>query len=588
MSFCITAGMNLDNEDGYEKHGSIWYKYNYCNEPSQLLKTKSDNNLRIVKALVFDHKETDLLEIDINPKNLINVLGNYFIIEYDLNNGTIIFITDLNASEPLFYYSSNEKFAISDNFWEIVNIIKPTFGDLDIDNIREQTLFAYPFFNGTFLKNVFYVYPATINVYKMENKQITSNSYFQIRYSPINDLSQEQAINRIDEILNQSFKQINKSYPGKVFGVGLSGGLDSRIIPHYALKNGLKLKSFIIGEKKPRKFFLSRDHKSSRQLSKIYNLNHSEYEFSSLPLLTKHRIDIQKNPTGGSQIFFILNEEQFNFDILLTGASGMIVGSEIPININDASEEELLQMIFFHCSKVRYVSIFRDRVRRVMKELFNISYENKTKNPDWITRIDSNKTEEKVQEKIRSFIQERKQQEYKNLDIFEQYFIFFLGSRNRYGAFESISGRKKAVSIWFPFIFKETMNWKQEWFLDRRLLKELINLKIPETKYVKAQNHQLAIGENNKLKLKKIISLIDFILRGGGTGGNERWVNRTEFKHFSDKIMTNNTKWFFTIFDIASVYKKIRKEQPRFFEHMVKLKGILDTIENEDYIDFLS
>ena len=586
MSFCITSGMDIGSEKGYKKYGDIFYKFNVCYEPSELLEKKSNNKLRIVKALVFSPKSSELLNININSDILINVLGNYFIIEYDLDNRKITYATDMNASEPLFYYSYGDKFAISDNLWEIVNVIKPTFVDLDVNNIREQALFAYPLFNGTILKNVYYASPATINVYNMDTKLTISNRYYQIEYLPTGNISLNQAIEKMDQILNKAFKQIKKRYPDKVFGVGLSGGLDSRIIPHYALQNGMKLKSFIIGEKKPRKLFLSRDHKSARQLSQIYKLDHVELEYNSLSFEKKQLIDIKQNPSGGSQIF-IINKDQFNFDILLTGASGMIVGSEIPVNINSASDDQLLQMILCHCSKIRYVSLFRDRVNRVMKELFNIKWENKVNNPSWITRIDPEKTRETAQEKIKTFIYDRKKHSSANLDIFEEYFIYFLGSRNRYGAFESISGRKKAVSIWFPFMFKETMNWKKEWFLDRKALKQLICIKTPEVKNIRSQNHQLAIGEVDKLKIKKIIALIEFLIRGGGTGGNERWVNRREFKYFSDKVMANNTQWFYNIFDIANVYKTIRKEQPRFFEHLVKIKGVLDVIEKNEYIDFL-
>jgi len=56
-------------------------------------------------------------------------------------------------------------------------------------------------------------------------------------------------INKLDHFVDQAIKRIRDMNPKtSIFGLGLSGGLDSRVVAYYAKKNNLPLKTFIFGE----------------------------------------------------------------------------------------------------------------------------------------------------------------------------------------------------------------------------------------------------------------------------------------------------------------------------------------------------
>ncbi|TNZ97729.1 asparagine synthase, partial [Vibrio parahaemolyticus] len=111
------------------------------------------------------------------------------------------------------------------------------------------------------------------------------------------------------------------------FAVGISGGLDSRIIPYYAQKNGMQIEGFTIGLERPRKLFLSNDFNSANKIAEHFGLERRTLEYNSIPLKTQLDMESNLAPEVGSQIFKIVDVRELKSNVLITGASGFVIGA---------------------------------------------------------------------------------------------------------------------------------------------------------------------------------------------------------------------------------------------------------------------
>lgn len=82
----------------------------------------------------------------------------------------------------------------------------------------------------------------------------------------------DEAIDRLDTIITDSMYTLQDTFQGVTFGLGLSGGLDSRIVLHYAKKVGIDVHCFIYGDPYPHYPFASRDYKNALLIAKKYGI----------------------------------------------------------------------------------------------------------------------------------------------------------------------------------------------------------------------------------------------------------------------------------------------------------------------------
>lgn len=556
---------------------------------STLIISKSKNSLILGDIYNLNNIE-DVFETNWtkNPLELLKFLGSFSIVKLEKNK--LCFASTLGGLEYLFYYQDKEKFILTDNFWNIVSDIKPQFNDLDLEYIKEDIL--YPSFsrNNTYIKKIKILSPSSYGVFDTETKILEINSYFDYKYQ-VKEKKIDEAVEELDSILNLSMKYIKEKYGNVKYLVGISGGLDSRIIPHYALKNGLNLESYIFCKKRPHKILLSQDVKNSRKIVEKFKLKHTEITWKNKTLEDKILLDIRNNPVGMPQFMSYEDISKLDFDILLTGGSGFIVGSALPENkdLLKMNNEELRESIKNDLGRIYYSSsVFINRFERVIKYFFNIEYKFKVKDKAWKNKIFNLKDEKIIDKKISDYIFEKKKKGYSNLDIYEDIFCNSLGYKNRKGAFESHIGTQKSVSIYIPFLIKNCLSWKYEFLEERKLLNELIVKKIPEISNVTSQTYDLGPLESRHLKnVKKFLKVLTYIARGNGT-----YLNMIHFhdkkcysKFLSD--MNNNTEWFYNIFPIQSSIREISKNQILLSEKLWKAKRILDCIENRQYLEFI-
>lgn len=516
-------------------------------------------------------------------ERLSSVIGEFCFVHYSQLTGDLCFGTDRLGRETLFYHTDGKRMAVSDDFWQLAEYINAGPSDVDPQSVKESAALNYPLFYGTFIKNVYFVPPATYVVYSSCTRQVKFSQYWDLRYSPDPSIALSDAVKQMDDALQETFEQIRALNPRSTYGVGLSGGLDSRLVPYYALKNDMPIKSFIIGQSHPHMICLSRDHSSAREIARFYGLEHSEVEWNGDGFEQKMLRDIRNYPMGTSQFFISVVNGIPTFDVLLTGASGMIVGSEIPKTITSMGRSELLNAIVSHCSLIGKSAPFASKAVRGIREIIGLSGAVQTSSVDLLKTFYSVAEYETIMDKFSSFVSSELDKGKSNLEVYQAYFVFFLGSRNKYGAFESLQGLRKSYSIYTSSVLDSTLKWPAEYLLDRAALKEVIRRIIPDLARVKAQDHRPPIDNGGRSGLgTRVISMAEYLIRGSGVGRHEIWARRRDYREFALGILHNPNSLFCSIFDVDKL-KYFLKSSPRFFEKLVKTRKILDLIESGEY-----
>lgn len=411
--------------------------------------------------------------------------------------------------------------------------------------------------------------------------------YWDFRYTPNEKTTLDEAIDRLDNLFDFSLQRLSKKYPSNTtFGLGLSGGLDSRLIPKYAQKYGLKLVCYIIGHKRPNKLFISHDFKIARRLAKYFNLDLQEVDYDAETYDKKSFYDIRFNPTGSSNLFIAVNDSLPHFDVLLAGTNGgELLGALIPPNVNKLNKEELLDSIIgtFSYMNTTEKSSFSNKLEMFIRTLFNRpeSKNIRSNKRNWINGIITKNEFSEIRLKLRKFIEDNSDKT--NLDIFQKYLFWHLISRNKYGSFDTLFGSKKSYGIYTdPYVFEESLKWKPKYLLNKRLQ---FNFFIKKANYlgkIPAQDYKVPISYRSKSnKFKTIYYLVSYIIRGAGLKYS-RWSQKKSYKDYSHKILLKKNKIFSEHFDVNKVLG-LTKYDMRMYEDIVKVKKILDLIATKGY-----
>lgn len=540
---------------------------------------------------LFDFEYSKLMEIPWieHPEELNNLNGSIAVAkadEYFCN-----FAIDMNGLDTFYYYHQGKHFLLSDSFWDIVKVVSPCMEDINREFVRESLFEGGTQDGNTILKNIKIVMPNQHVSYNAQSNELKIRTYYQFRYSSNNN-DVNVAVERMDKLLHSAINDIKKKCGDVKYGVGISGGLDSRIISHYANANKMKVVGFNICVPKPHGVFLARSIKNAHQIAKAFDINYQDVEWKPECLKEKIKFSIEQDPNFTGSSFKYESKNLPDFDVLLTGATGPVVGSMIPADIKTQTTECLVDSIyqlFASYSGTNFVNRFSRAVNYLFGGKQKKSALGNSKSWFGMNLIHEN-YDEIVHNHISDFVQKRKKQGLSNIDIFVDYFLNVCGYRNRNGAFESLLATKRSFSIYVPFLFKETMTWTEELLLNRKALNELIVKKVPEVADIKSESFHVAPGEKMPSTFSKIISMIEFLIRGNGTAIEEYYLKSKRIrKQFIDYMNESPHDWFHRVFNIESLVvtdKVVKNEPNRMIVRIWELKALIDCLEKKEYLTF--
>lgn len=495
-----------------------------------------------------------------------------------------VFASDINGIEIWYIYHKDETFILSDNFWDIIQIIQPSFEDIDQERAR-MTLLSLPAYGDTLIKHLKFLLPCTIGEYYAATNILTIKKYREFKYSrEVKDINV--AVEHVDALLDDAMAKIKKTFGDVKYGLGVSGGLDSRIIPHYAKKQGMELVGYNLCVPRPHGIFLAQSCKNAVRLANMYNIPLTLVEWSYKTAKEKVATKAMYYPLGRARNSFKYEENLPSFNVMLNGGAGEIVGGALPANIEELSEIEFFDTMRKFFSSMYFASSFKARASRAFKFLFRTKGE--VESLSAICSLLSEADIKGVERELQSYIRHGREIGQSNTEIFEDFMINVCSSRNRFGGFESMLGHRRSLSIYIPFLLQEVMTWDESLLYNRKVLNELILKKIPEVKDVKSELFSPAPGKKITI-FNKLIGMASFLIRGNGTAIDQYWINKSRVKKQLKKQISNGCSWFCSIFNInQNDLEKlvISSKEPDFMINIWEYKTLIDMLETKEYLTF--
>ncbi|UOY10268.1 asparagine synthase-related protein [Methanonatronarchaeum sp. AMET6-2] len=166
---------------------------------------------------------------------LSNLNGFYGLIKRTEDH--VIFATDHIGSIPIFYSTEkNKDLILSDSFNQVLNHIdSEKWGPI---SITEFLLAGYSSGPNTIHKNIKRLQAGEIINIDLNTKEIKRGRHFIYRNNPKPIKSKEKLLKQLKKIMGDSFERTKKVAGDKPIILGLSGGLDSRLIATMLKKTG--------------------------------------------------------------------------------------------------------------------------------------------------------------------------------------------------------------------------------------------------------------------------------------------------------------------------------------------------------------
>lgn len=243
------------------------FYYQASNKEIILIK---DNYLCLINGYLYPDLNlswNDLFELLINNqkniednkflKNFKKFKGRYCGILINKKENELIAFNDQLGLNDIFYYFKNDQIIITDKFNQVFKVKEFTEKEIDQTALAEFFLFEHILLDRTFLKNVKNIPYATIKKFDLKINQSQEKQYWQFRFQKTQNFKRDIAIEHLDLLLKKSTNRIKKLHPKKRFAIGISGGMDSRLIAKYALDQNIKIAPFVFSNKNADAFYIA-------------------------------------------------------------------------------------------------------------------------------------------------------------------------------------------------------------------------------------------------------------------------------------------------------------------------------------------
>jgi asparagine synthetase B (glutamine-hydrolysing) len=190
-------------------------------------------------------------------KNFKRFKGRFCGCFVDRRSEKVLIFTDQLGLNDLFYFHYNDQIIISDSFNDFFRMHKFLKDEIDKTAFAEFLIFQHPLLDRTFVRSIKLLPYATIKVFNLIQGTITDIKYWKYEFTTKEGFDSLIALKKLDMLLQQAMRRIHTLNYGKDFLLGLSGGLDSRLVAKYALREHLPLECFVFGHKNSDAFNVS-------------------------------------------------------------------------------------------------------------------------------------------------------------------------------------------------------------------------------------------------------------------------------------------------------------------------------------------
>lgn len=504
--------------------------------------------------------------------NLRKVHGEFSIIVINHVTEAVYIATDKTGKE-LLYYSERGGLSVSNSFWDLIYYLKFGLQDVSLLALKAQAFLCSDPSYATPVSGV-KIYPNAIRAtYADKKHSISKYWWFELNE---NTLSRSEKMDKLTDSIDSTFARLKReSSEDDCFGVGVSGGLDSRIIPYFAQRHELPLVAFMIGQERPNGILMSNDHCRSREIIKHYSLDYTLHEYNEVSFQEQLRAECVRIPIVSSQVFKFPNPKKVNFSRLLTGASGYIVGSSpfYSKSLHPEMEDTLLERQTLLRIIPRHFR-YKKGINYLLGNLFNIHEQCPNALNGVLSGADITDLRGLITEAISTMPSKHP------IDLMMNYAVGILGQRNKGGAFESLVSGIESHSIYNSQVLELVQEWTVDEILDRRFFEDYIRERLPELAKIRAQDCRASLMNKAPSFFTKCYTLGEYALRGHGVMNYNRWVLRKEYKAFLEASFASD--YVSEFFDLNSVKALVMGGQMHasVLNNLVKINMVLQLIDN--------
>ena len=479
--------------------------------------------------------------------------GIFHILALNEEKDTLIFGNDTLGIIPCYYYCSDRDFAISNNFWALVENISCS---IDYTELRRWLLFRTVNEDGkTFIENIKIVPPGVIVTYNGVKKEITLDEYFSFKNGANNPVRANEYVEMLSQNIGNIFSEIKGIVGNNMVLFGNSGGFDSRIVPHFAKKNDIKLHGYSISDKRDG-LYPTGTYYSSVKIAHKYKFVQKTLNWKPCSFDSRMTLDIRNSPLNNSDIF--KNNYQFtsHFKYMITGNPAYLVIRPDDLYKSSIYRSNIAIEILYWISKLKYLK--NDEVE-YLKRIFGFNG---------------------IDEFLDYYPMLNDRKSYANIGHLKMEMNRKMLDRVTYsGGFESSNRKIMTFYLYYPIdmnFYKYNDTWS---VLSNELKRELVKhidsrlMEIPNQEYSYYGTHSY----------KKILYKI--LKRESNWGLNySKWVGDSDFIQFANRIYNRENPIFNDLFNnFKPDHDVLRGMHPHFYLDILKIKSMLDVIYNDDY-----
>lgn len=488
------------------------------------------------------------------------------------------FLIDARGMEPLYVLHRSDCFAVSDSLWDIVRFLKPSFDDIDTEALQESlAIGGTPFSGKLFIKGMRVVTGNRAGSFDSEAWTFDLSQYAGYRHSGEVD-NLDDAVELMDAAMKGAAGAIGRNFGACKYGLGLSGGLDSRIALHYLLDAGLDVAAFNTCVKRPHRLLLAKSLKNSRELARVSGVEYKEVEWGTARLREKIDLQLASKPTGPADFYKYEAIGMPSFDVMISGAGigTYLLGCGIPENLSLLTVSDIVQAMYqIYMYFVQPLSESKSSINSFCKKR-RIPMPFMERDQLWDALVPPSAYETIVDD-ISCFVQRKAENGYALGDI------LFEGKARaqcpgRFGAFESRFGTVRSLPYDTPFTFNAGLKISIDLLRGRKLHKELIRKKAPEFAAVPEEGVSLS-----RRGINAYLSRLEYFARGSGHLAIEWFAKDPAIKREFFEDMNNECTWFWDLFGLSRKTWEVWGMSPTRKNVIWATKLIIDRLEQGRY-----
>lgn len=491
-------------------------------------------------------------------KKIKDYSSEFSLVIFEQSTKNLKVYTDLLGKNIIFYYLCDSSLYISDDFYEIANRVVVDEKVINLDYIKQITIHNISLNNETLVKNLNCIPASCCLSFSILENKLQVLKYNDFSFKKNDTLTLTQAADETYEIFNEFFSDLKRFKSDYSFGIGLSGGLDSRIIASLAIDHKLDLNTFCIGEKKSG-FIKTNGFLLSEKIRQVLNIKKYKFiEYNKSNLKEKLANEILYYPYKSSNIQISNLSELPEFDYMLNGEHGGVFFGEFDYSeVCEYNIESIAQYLLSFLS-------FNNKKEMILGEEDISNY----------TKV--------VTEKVNGYnLNDR-------FDCFYKFFFEEYGSKSKFGFFESAYGKRPRYTPFLDRKFVEFfLTWPTYLRFDRLIQYELIKKHFPELSLIPDESSDAPIiyrKNGPKFWLIRFIFALKNKVFGPSLNQN-KWITRDK-KLFNVylSIVNENTEFLNEYFPKLDV-KVFYKENPRAAMNLMKCLLLKELIINTEKVD---